>query len=103
MKKKALAMVLAGTMSASLFAGCGNAASAPAESGSTAAAAASTEAAAADTAATEASTEAAAPAEDDWASQISFTASGSNGCTGMGSDYDPLIDQIPQGSGSGGS
>lgn len=94
MKKKALAMVLAGTMSASLFAGCGNAASAPAESGSTAAAAASTEAAAADTAATEASTEAAAPAEDDWASQISFTASANNEAAPDWSEYDSMIDEI---------
>ena len=56
MKKRVLALVLAGVTSASLLGGCGSAASAPAS--------ASTEAAAEDTAADTASTEAATDATD---------------------------------------
>ena len=92
MKKKLLALVLTGAMTAGMLAGCGDASSAPAAD-STAAAAATSEAAAAETSDAAATTGDAA-ATSDWASAIKFTASSANSAAPDWSSYDSLINEI---------
>ena len=92
MKKKLLALVLTGAMTAGMLAGCGDASSAPAAD-STAAAAATSEAAAAETS-DDAATTGDAAATSDWASAIKFTASSANSAAPDWSSYDSLINEI---------
>lgn len=82
MKKRVLALVLAGTMTAGLVAGCGSAATAPTESSD--ATGATTEAAA--------ETTEAAEATEDWATEL--TASAENPAAPDWSHYDELVSQI---------
>ena len=94
MKKKLLALVLTGAMTAGMLAGCGDASSAPAaDSTAAAAAAATSEAAAAETSDAAATTGDAA-ATSDWASAIKFTASSANSAAPDWSSYDSLINEI---------
>ncbi|NLC74493.1 MAG: glycoside hydrolase, partial [Clostridiales bacterium] len=83
MKKKLLALVLTGAMTAGMLAGCGDASSAPAADSTAAAAAAETSDAAATTGD--------AAATSDWATAIKFTASSANSAAPDWSSYDSLI------------